>query len=393
MARKKRKPPRRRPRRGRGTSANRQRSSSSRSSAHRDNKMFEDMRYLFPGDPSSWENTGEEVLLEALAFSGEMANEPEFKDITVDPLLCVETFTTITEELGVEPNVFDGSSEEHQDLLISILARMVQHLLTEELRHDIIHGLEQARSRWRRSRDRKNAATAAVVQSFLQSDPDGDTWSIVGLVQAIIHRNLIVGFELIQTTTEMLEIDASDGEITDVLEKMDQPHLKQKISALLDKIPRLNQFLENQVDNAWEEGINALFMGDLYLGLYSPEEIDQAAEILQPIFRAIVDKGETVQDDPEFKKQAKAVFSQLDNYLTSLFTPERQDRLRSKLTDLTKDEAYQGQWLPFLLIVQRVMSAEDAIENEKPFLTRALLGEIRAISKEADVSGESPPAT
>lgn len=50
------------------------------------------------------------------------------------------------------------------------------------------------------------------------------------------------------------------------------------------------------------------------------------------------------------------------------------------------EQAHAKEWMAFLLMLAENMAFEDALENEKPFLVRALLGEMKAL---AEARGEA----
>jgi hypothetical protein len=69
-----------------------------------------------------------------------------------------------------------------------------------------------------------------------------------------------------------------------------------------------------------------------------------------------------------------------DDYITELFTSERLDQLRARLNTTLNDPDCPKEWLVFIVMLAEYMAAEDAAENEKPFLISAFLGEMRAVS-------------
>jgi len=349
--------------------------------------VFEDMLPLFPefGDPAASSVSGAEQLMTVLMDSDSMADEPEFEKIFVDPTLCLHTFSEVVRELDIEPESLNElPDEEREDAQMTIREEIVQRLLTDELRQDIIDGLNDLRLRLKQSGEREEAARAAVLQSFLGEDKDSGILSMLGLVQAIFMRSLMIGFELMEAAREVEEeigLDKSEAPLPEALAQ--SSIVTQKADSLLKKVPGLLGFVEKQTNKVWEEGVEALFTGDLYLGLYSPEELDTALDISGATFEPDLAEEMATQDP----LQVKDFIQQLDDYLTELITPERLDRLRARLAAVLKDPAYK-EWLSFLSMLVEYMADENAVEVEMRFLIQALLGEMEMVTAEFQEADE-----
>jgi hypothetical protein len=167
-----------------------------------------------------------------------------------------------------------------------------------------------------------------------------------------------------------------------IIQKLTQSSIGQKADALLKKVPGLSGFLENQAEDIWEEGEEAIFNGELYLELYTEDELEGAAEIFAEALEIDTSEGTPSQTTDRLElneKTAKVLFTKIDTYITNLFTSERLDRLRARLKAVANDPSYSQKWLPFRLMLTEYMADENAIENEKGFLIRALIGEMRVV--------------
>jgi len=320
-----------------------------------------------------------------LLASGYMADEPEFEEIIVDPMLCLNTFSEVVEELNIEPESLDElSHEDVEDTQMDILVGVTRRLLTDELRQDILNGLNDLRLRLKRAGEREEAAKAAGLQSFLSGEATKEIWPMAGLVQAIFLRSIQIGVELMEASMETVETVDPDESGLSLFERVTQSGVARKADALLKKDPGLGGFLEKQADKIWQEGLHALYMGDLYLELYSPEEIGAGFEILQTVFKDdIAERRETRDFRPLEMPQEKgrAVISRVDSYVTELVTPERLEQLRGRLNAILKDPATEREWLAFLYMLTQYMADEDAAENEKHFLVTSFVGEMNVVIK------------
>jgi len=69
----------------------------------------------------------------------------------------------------------------------------------------------------------------------------------------------------------------------------------------------------------WEEGLEALFMGELYLELFSEEEIGVGFETLQTVFKDDIAERQRIQDFRPLEmseEKGKALVSRVDSYIT-----------------------------------------------------------------------------
>ena len=73
----------------------------------------------------------------------------------------------------------------------------------------------------------------------------------------------------------------------------------------------------------------------------------------------------------------------LDGYLTELFTRERFEGLRQRLVTLGPGGELEGEWSPFVMMVTEYLKDEDAVENMKSFLIRALIAEMEVVDRSA----------
>ncbi len=350
-------------------------------------EVIEDMLPLFPliDDPSTSPAAGVEQLMMTLVASEDLIEEPEFKDIIIDPMRCVDTFVEVGEELGVDPKALSQlPDEEREDTHMQMLEMTTRRLLTDELRQDIINALNSLRLRLKQAGQPEKAAKAASLQSFLGGSETSEVWPLIGLVQAIVQRSLAAGFELLEASMEVVGADGLDETETplSLVERVAQSSVAQKTSTLLHKVPGLSRFLEKQADSIWDEGSDAVFAGELHLGIFAVEELEAGFDILEATLGAGISQETDTQEPVAIKpteETGKALVLRIDDFITELFTPVRLDQLRTRLNTILNDKDYPRKWLPFVLMLAEYMADEAAVENEKVFLISAFLGEMRAV--------------
>jgi hypothetical protein len=224
-------------------------------------EVLDDMLPLFPEitDPFAPLPSAEPVLM-ALVGSSALVDEPEFEAIIVDPMLCMATFVEVTEEMGHDLDaLLQAPQEKREDVHIEILTETVRRLLTDDLRQQIRDGLDQLRLRLKGAGEAQAAARAAVLLSFLDPDAGSELWSMVGLVQAIFHRSVFIGFRMAESSLETVEaVDSAEDPVA-MVERLAESRVGKKAEALLKRVPGLSKFLAQEADVTWDEGLNMRF--------------------------------------------------------------------------------------------------------------------------------------
>ena len=320
-----------------------------------------------------------EELLYSLVDNAHLADEPEFQDLFFQPMDCIETWAKVATEKGIDPeSLLKMSEDERADKQAELMAECTQRLLTNEMAQDIVKRLTALRLRLKQSGKQAEAARVAALKSFLGMRAGESILASTGLVQAIFGRSLEAGFELARSVAEVGAGNLDDE--TQWLEKPNGSPLARAAEALLNKIPGLRGYLENQADKVWDEGQDALFGGHLCLGIYSDEEKKRALILITDAMGYDMSPGnphEARAPKKLPKDGKKRAMEWLHKYITEILTPERLKQLRERMAVLEKDPSYDRKWLPFLVMMRGDMQEKDAVKNEIPFLTNVLMGELR----------------
>jgi hypothetical protein len=362
------------------------------------NELAEDMLPLlgsYQGGPATPADM--ERIMMPMLDSAHLIEEPEFDDLMLDPAECVMAFIEIGEEIGFEPESFDElSKEELDDRQMEMLQRTTKRLVTKSVRRDILAALDKLRRRLKTSGSKMEVARVAALQSFLTEEKSSEFWSMVGLVQALIQRSTTLGFEFMEAseeTPDLALLDEEEGETpTPFIRRLTGSRLGKKAESVLSSIPGIQGFVTKQTDKIWEEGSNAVFEGELYLGLYTEDELITAAEMMQDAL-GIDPAAETIPQEVVSvgmtEKKITALIARFDDYITGLFTPERLDELRQHLHQVVKASAFDEKWMSFMLLLEEDMAAEDALDHEMGFLIGTLFGELRTAMRETRAEVES----
>lgn len=319
----------------------------------------------------------EENLFFLLADSSDLVEEPEFQTIFAEPLITLPTYISVAEKQGFPSpdDLFNLPEEKQDEKKAEIIEETTRRLLTDELRQEILAALNGLRLRWKKEGQRPEAARAAGLQLILGDRKSKGLWSTIGLVQAIVLRSLEAGFELVGAAVEE-EPDETDedGPLSDLYKRLNEPEVTGKLEEAIKKVPGLEDYLDKQLDKIWEEGDEALFRGELNLGLFTAEELEAGAKIFNQVMR---EQAEDEKAADSTKEQTQKLFTQLNAYLVELFTPERLEQLRARLQTILAEGVYPGRYFSYVKMATEAMAEEDAAENERPFLFKALLGELQ----------------
>ncbi|MCP5095135.1 MAG: hypothetical protein GY943_06255 [Chloroflexi bacterium] len=341
--------------------------------------------YVFGDKTTALEN-----ISKILSESIEWVDEPEFADIFLSPIESMEAFASEIEKRGYSPQSFAELDQDAQDdLHIEITRKIITQLLTNDKRQDIVDALDTLSQRWRRHRKKQQADEVTIARLFLTDfaqEMSEDAWLMLGLIHALIERSIAAGFEIMKASHPSLTAQAdNDFSIIDVIESI--PAIAEKsVDKLLKRVPGLRRFLEKQSDEVWDEGMNAVYTGDLYLELFTEDELNGAVQIMQTLATKV--KSRT-QSNKIPNKQLKSFVHQIDEYVIGLITPARLTQLRTRIREILQKEQVDRHWLPFVAMLYGYFREEDAVEQERPFLSRIIMGELRiAVEQMATATDE-----
>lgn len=190
---------------------------------------------------------------------------------------------------------------------------------------------------------------------------------------------------MIEASSDVIGPDARKGEDTSIIDKLKKSGPGKKINNLLKKTPGLREYLEKEADKIWIRGMDAILAGDLYLGIYSPEELRAGIEIIATASGFDSVEAMLAADPSSLKlagDKAETLVARLDSYITKLFTRARLGQLREKMNTLMKDPQYKGKWFPFIMLLKESLAGKEAVEYEKRFFISAFFSELRATAKE-----------
>ncbi|MEZ4675472.1 MAG: hypothetical protein R2932_14665 [Caldilineaceae bacterium] len=123
--------------------------------------------------------------VELASASEDLLDEPEFAEITFDPLTTVATFINTAEEMGLDP-VSLYSDDDMQD----ITNRVIPELVTADLRTELIAATTSLRERLRAANQSSKLQTATAVQFILEQEALNPILLTIGLLRKLLTDGL-----------------------------------------------------------------------------------------------------------------------------------------------------------------------------------------------------------
>ena len=305
------------------------------------------------------------AYLSALLDSDWMIEEPEFEAIYLSPVHLTGRYAEAATAAGFDPDSFraleeDERSEKHLDFL----TRAISEMLDEGTRKEILDALDALRERLLEEGEREQAARTGLVLDFLEQKDNVRAWATVGVIIALGQRSLAAGFALTGATRGTDDAFTEDG-----------TELIPEVQAVLEQYPGLVQFLAVDRDRVWEDGLQSLFLGDLWLDLFREDE-------LQP--RIAAWKRAVELDEAGEEEERDAQIEEISRYATGLLQTGRirqiLDRLMAVLdsgTLGTDHEAFVG------MVVSALIDEETVVEGVRALLA-AFFGELRQRVEEVE---------
>ena len=314
-------------------------------------------------------------MMDALYDSGKWADEPELAEILFDPQMCMAMFIKTAEEMGYSPDsFFDLKGAAFEDAFFDIATVILPVLLTEEIRQEVVTGLTELGQRYKGRFQQRKAAQVAFVKLLLANEEQKPTWPQINLLQAIVSRSMDAGFQMFGLIEE---VQQAGDDLFDENGNLKESASVSRLTKMLEKVPGMDRILDKQMDELWEDAEKAAFEGTLHFGLYTDAELEQADAILAAHLEPSRAAG--IEGIPD--EVVPTMLSAVDDYLVQLLTPERLAQMQQRLSQVVREKRLEPQWIGLATMLRDYLGEENAAETERPFLFRALMGELRMASQ------------
>jgi hypothetical protein len=346
-----------------------------------DPTLGDDMRLLAPGGDLSalTPDRFADLLLPPALDSADLADEPEFAEIAIPPLVATRTYIELIQEQGIEAvDVVDLDDEEREEAIAEAFDETTARLLTPALRQQLRTSLINLRARLRRTHQMNELPRVAAVQMFLESDQEGQIVASLGLVQEIVRRSIAFGFQMAEAVEQLHSAEAAGGKLTPAAlrEQITQSESGQRLTATLETTPGFRRLLEEQIGEMERAGHEALFKGERRLNLYTQAELAHAADLFK---QATGDDLTTLlTPDSKVGPILPELLPQLVEYVRRLLaSAERLAQFRQRLDEAVVDPTFaDSKWAPVLLTLHDHLTKEESVAYAQSYLVAALFGEL-----------------
>jgi hypothetical protein len=257
-------------------------------------------------------DTREEMLanmIDALRESEVLIGEEEFEAILFAPLESFEIFIEVAEEMGWSADrLHDLEGEALEDAYFDIIQSCAPRVLTKERQGEVLEALRNCYGRLQQQGKQELADQVGVIQYVLSDKKFGKQgWQLTSLVHNLIRRSVMAGFALVEST-HLGEVESPPLE--QLLDMIREKGVNRKLERVLERIPGLNDYLQKQAGEVWDKGEEAVYKGELYLGLFAEEELQVVdgliAQFLAPVLKRKAAKEEAQKIMPQFVEELEA---------------------------------------------------------------------------------------
>jgi hypothetical protein len=354
-------------------------------------EITEDIVYFLRSFPDAIRSpqTATETLVKAALPTEKIAMEPEFNDISGDPISCTSIYSKTISKMEVNWKSFgDLPPQLASSIRSQIIEETIRQFLDESLRIEILEGLNRYRLRKKQAGERLEAGIAAALQLVLKDEKNNLIWPKIGLLHGIIHNSIALGLEIKNIYKDILDKNtegiSDDGLL--LLDDQKKNEIMKKASLKLDENSRLNNFINRHTKKIYDEGIKAVLEGKLLFGFLTTDDLNKVSEY---IIRAIGISGREQLNNANgllsglTAKKQKRLIIDMEIFIKETFTPEKMEKIRQKLHSILKDPEYLKPWKPFIFMMRNLLLNEDAPDRQKYFFFCTILGELAAFQKKS----------
>lgn len=308
--------------------------------------------------------------------SQHLAEEPEFTDIDIDPMACVEVWGRALDKTGLTPEQVDVlSPEKQEDFYINIHNAIVKRMLTKSLRKTILTQLESLSERYQKEQNVDGGMQVVAINSFLTSTKRSEDWASVGLVLELFLRQLRLGLEFFALTT---------GEHD---EEMDEAERIRRFSELMAASPQLQHIIDRDIDQVVLKATDSIFDGKWALNLFTETEIAAASDLLEEheFVQKLSQKSHKRRDN-----DVKAILEFLNQHLRDLLTADRCEQMSAHIEEVAlQNDLSMEQGILLTVLTGGLETFEETNGDDiLPDLTKIMLSEIRYSEQSSDDGAE-----
>lgn len=282
---------------------------------------------------------------EMVSGTGYLIDEPEMQDVIVNPENAVQIYQEadkcITAKYG---NPETLSEEEFDHVSAELIMKMGNLALEQGTKSDIQLGLLDVMARGLRSKNKKLVADASLNLFILREDSFKEEWSALPVVCGVIDRSL----ETLDNFSDALSsiVSISDGESeelnTDAMDKLEE---------LISSSPGLKNYIDNEFQEPWLLGLEAIADGDLEFEISNDEELAFTGEVMKMFPPEIVNFIAIEEQSDLMDRFVEYLDDTIIPHFERSATPDRIDVIRKKAQEHIKELDEEDQYHRFFQIL------------------------------------------
>jgi len=329
----------------------------------------------------------ERELVEGLMEIETLGDEPEFADFDLGEDINVIVGEMIAEsDEDIQRLEAAGKEREIDRLMSEASMAAMEKAVTPAVKADVRRRLDQLSRRLREEGQSQRANSLAAVSQML--DFPAFPWVMFGPVRQAFDdavREFIGSLLMDMALAEAAGVPVTELTSEKASSLMADPAVQQRFRAIYEQDETLREALDTQFDNAYGEFLEALFNGDLTLGLFTVEELLLLSALIYRQRQLAGSEPEPSEEEP----MADEIVQAAQRALQILNTPERRQRWQDRIAQLEADgEELSGPMQGVLLLFREALIEPIEDDALMPLLTAAYVGEIELQQERA----ESDPA-
>ena len=326
-------------------------------------------------------------LISTLNDSAELAEEPEFTDLTLDIKRTFQVTDRGLKKFGPSLKTAEKKGPDaYQQALDEMRIEVIAELATPAFRKEVDSRLQALLDRLKVTKDPKKLEIVMVLIPAL--DLEVVPWGLCGLILAIYNRTMQQAIQeykeqmsLYDSVVEALKSEGvDDTDIHTILEHPDK--LEQIGQDLFESRPGLRQKAEKQVWAMVEAFEDQLMHGDVDLNLFTEEEL------LRPFQRIEAELGVPFTQIQPSTEISEKTFNAIRQAIIDIMTQERFRRFRDDVQRTAKIWSHEyHKWAAALQFELGYLEGD--IYEENKFILAAFLGQINRVGKEQQPARET----
>ena len=319
---------------------------------------------------------GVKDIYEVLFWSGQLADAPEFKDPIFDPGECIEAFGRQSEALGLG-NAEDLPKAELEAKQADLMIAIVEDVLTKKHQKEIVRRLKRVLKRFKEEGQHQFAERVQILLSLVEFAKDQRVWGTVGLVTALVMNNVQSVMLMTATAQDALEAEQAGGaSYPELIQTLEQNPQRKQLEEMVENNPALGDYYKRKLEDAWQEGMDAVEVGELSLMLFDEADYHAVDGFLK--------EAQVSPDSDELdKNKAPAFIDAVANLVNEkMESAEFLQRVIGRLEEIIGKETVPAMYLSFVFALRDAFDQPKWVEESASYvLLRSLLADLRAPSK------------